>query len=160
MLSFKGYDADHVGFRTQASRGGPNFWPRVNGVVDVRATATRHSDPCPRFGGDGVCVALTGSGAASGGHSLASGVLLVGWRPEHELARGDGKVRVSRAKVLARLPLADLLASGANLREANLQGADLRWADLREANLRWADLRGANLREANLRGADLHGVRS
>jgi hypothetical protein len=56
----------------------------------------------------------------------------------------------------ANLRGADL--RGANLGDANLRGADLRGADLRGANLRGADLRGANLGDANLRGADLRGA--
>ncbi len=168
MLTFKGYDADHIGFRTQASQGGANFWPRVNGVVDVRATATRHHDPCPTREGDGVCVALTARGAASGGHSLATGILLVGWYPEDEMARNTDKVRVARAKVLARIPITDFVRCGANLtgadlRRANLRGANLAGADLTGAfvtgaNLRWANLRWANLRWAHLHGADLTGT--
>ena len=65
------------------------------------------------------------------------------------------------------------LASGADLRGANLSGANLRGADLSGANLRSADLSGADLRgaslshanlshadlsDANLRGADLIGA--
>jgi hypothetical protein len=45
------------------------------------------------------------------------------------------------------------VASGANLRDANLSGANLR-----DANLRWANLGGANLSGANLGGADLSGA--
>ena len=53
----------------------------------------------------------------------------------------------------ADLRWADL--SGANLSEANLRWADLSWANLSRANLSRADLSWANLSEANLRGANL-----
>ncbi len=162
-----GYPESCIGFRSQSSRGGDDFWPAPGGVVESPA-ATRHNDTCPRFAGDGVCVARTVRGFQSGGARLdvSSYVLLVGWHPADLLAGSTDKVRVRRAQVLARLPVLDLLRSGANLRganlrgaslyDANLRGANLRGADLRDANLRGADLRGADLRDANLRGADLH----
>ena len=56
------------------------------------------------------------------------------------------------------ITLALAIASGADLREANLRGADLREADLRGADLREADLYGANLYGANLYGANLYGA--
>ena len=49
--------------------------------------------------------------------------------------------------------LIEAVASGANLR-----GADLWGANLRDANLWGANLRDANLRDANLSGADLSGA--
>ena len=49
----------------------------------------------------------------------------------------------------------EAVASGANLRDANLWGANLRDANLRDANLGGANLRDANLRGANLRDANL-----
>jgi uncharacterized protein YjbI with pentapeptide repeats len=50
------------------------------------------------------------------------------------------------------------LASGADLRDANLNGADLNGAYLNGADLNGADLNGAYLGDANLNGADLGGA--
>jgi uncharacterized protein YjbI with pentapeptide repeats len=70
----------------------------------------------------------------------------------------DAKVLYECEADSIREALLKAVASGADLRGANLSGADLRGADLREADLREADLRGANLREANLRWANLSGA--
>ena len=51
-----------------------------------------------------------------------------------------------------------LVAPGADLRDADLTGADLRDADLTGADLRGADLRGADLTGANLTWANLGGA--
>jgi hypothetical protein len=56
------------------------------------------------------------------------------------------------------ITLALAIASGADLRGADLYGADLRGADLYGADLRGAELYGADLYGANLRGADLYGA--
>jgi hypothetical protein len=48
-----------------------------------------------------------------------------------------------------------MVASGADLRKANLTSADLRRANLTSANLSGANLTGADLRKANFTGVNL-----
>ena len=69
-----------------------------------------------------------------------------------------GNVIFESAVETVQMLLIAALASGANLRGADLCGANLRGADLRGANLYGADLRGANLYGADLYGADLRGA--
>ncbi len=128
-------------------------------------------DPCPRFIGDGLCLAKTWRGAASGSIPAIT-CLLVEFDPGDVLGEDDDKVRVSRCRVVDVFDGPALIRDGwcrradlghANLRHANLRGADLGGADLRGADLGGADLgdanlRGANLGDANLRGADLRGA--
>ena len=145
---------DHIGFRTLQS-GVPGYWPS-RGWVEAGGEP---GGACPSYSGDGACIALTMHGAASGGHSLAHGVLIVGWRDADVLGAEEHKIRVRRAFVLGAATFRDALAAfGANLRRANLRGANLRGADLYEANLYGANLGGANLGGADLRGADLGGA--
>ena len=148
----------------------PGQWADAGGPI------LDHNDACPRQAGDGLCVAKTWRGAASGGIP-ATTVLLVGYDQIDVYGEDDHKVRVGAMLVLdvvdvaamarrghlrsanlggANLGGADL--RGANLGGANLGGANLRGADLRGANLRSADLGSANLRGANLGGADLRGA--
>jgi len=148
---------DHIGFRTLQSRV-PGFWP---GRGWVRAPEGTPGGPCPHHVGDGVCVATTAAGAASGGHSLAGGVLIVGWRNDDVLGLEPGKVRVRAAYVLGTLTLRDWLTDASvqsDLSEADLTGADLSEASLTGADLTRADLTGANLTRASLTGADLTGA--
>ena len=123
-------------------------------------------DPCPRFIGDGLCLAKTWRGAASGSIPAIT-CLLVEFDPGDVLGEDDDKVRVSRCRVVDVFDGPALIRDGwcrradlghANLRHANLRGADLGHADLRGANLGDANLRGADLRGANLRGANLGGA--
>jgi len=58
-----------------------------------------------------------------------------------------GNVIFESAVETVQMLLIAALASGADLRGANLCGADLRGANLRGADLRGANLRGANLQE-------------
>ena len=120
-------------------------------------------DPCPRFIGDGLCLAKTWRGAASGSIPAIT-CLLVEFDPGDVLGEDDDKVRVSRCRVVDVFDGPALIRDGwcrradlghANLRHANLRDADLRGADLGHANLRHANLRGANLRVADLGDADL-----
>ena len=147
-------------------------WPGNEAVAPLPdgAEFTR-GNPFPRFEGDGLCLAKTWRGAASGGITAIT-CLLVEFDQSDVLGEDDHKIRVSRCRVLdvfdgpalirdgwcldADLGGADL--GGANLGYADLWGADLRGADLRDANLRGADLGGADLRDADLRGADLWGA--
>jgi hypothetical protein len=150
---------DRIGFRTLQSCV-PGYWPSRGWVQ----AGGEPGGACPSYGGDGACIALTPQGAASGGHSLAHGVLIVGWRDADVLGAEEHKIRVRRAFVLGAVTFRDALSAfGASLRGADLYGADLHGADLHGADLRRsallrADLHGANLRGANLRGANLRGA--
>ena len=110
-------------------------------------------DPCPQFDGDGLCVAMTWRGAASGGISAAT-CLIVEWDDEHVLGSDENKVRVSQCRVVEVLDV-PLLARAGYLQDADLRGAFLGHAILRDANLQDANLRDANLRDVNLQDADL-----
>ena len=108
-------------------------------------------DPCPRFIGDGLCLAKTWRGAASGSIPAIT-CLLVEFDPGDVLGEDDDKVRVSRCRVVDVFDGPALIRDGW-CRRADLGHANLRHANLRDANLRGANLGGANLGDANLRGA-------
>jgi hypothetical protein len=140
----------------------PGNWAHPN-PCDREMT---NGNACPQFDGDGLCLAKTWAGAASGGIPAAV-ALLCHFDPADVLGEDDDKIRVRKALVVdvydpQRLirdgwcPRADL--SGANLYGANLHGANLHGADLHGANLHGADLYGANLHGADLYGADLSGA--
>ena len=123
-------------------------------------------DPCPRFIGDGLCLAKTWRGAASGSIPAIT-CLLVEFDPGDVLGEDDDKVRVSRCRVVDVFDGPALIRDGwcrdadlggADLGGANLGGADLGGANLGDANLGDADLRGADLGGADLWGADLGGA--
>ncbi len=118
-------------------------------------------DPCPQFVGDGLCLAKTWRGAASG-NIPAITCLLVEFDEADVLVEDDDKVRVTRCRVVdlfdAPALIRDGWCAGANLGGANLGGANLWGANLWGANLGDANLRGANLRGANLWGANLGGA--
>ncbi len=115
-------------------------------------------NPCPGFVGDGLCLAKTWAGAASGGIPAIT-CLEVTYKPEHVLGEDGDKVRVSECRVVEVFDAAGLIRDGwmarANLTGANLSGADLTRADLTGAYLTGAYLYGADLTGANLTGADL-----
>ena len=156
----------------RSSRGFRWPWPGNEAVAPLPAGREfTHGDPCPQFEGDGLCLAKTWQGAASGG-TPAITCLLVEFDDGDVLGEDDDKLRVSRCRVVdvfdAPALIRDGWCAGADLWDANLRGANLRGAnlcganlcganlcgaDLRGANLCGADLRGANLRDANLRGA-------
>jgi hypothetical protein len=128
---------------------------------------TDNTGPCPSREGDGLSVALTYAGMASGGMPART-VLLLAIKDRHVLGSDSDKLRVRSALVVALLDgerlardhlyRANLYSAnlrGANLRGANLRGADLRGADLDGADLAAANLAAANLAAANLGGADL-----
>ena len=170
-----GFRAVHPDFR---SRNG-YVWPFPGQTAHASGPFSPANDGgCPSYDGDGICLATTAQGAASGGIPLIT-VLVCSYRPADLLgSESDGsKIRVRSAEVLSvhdfpatlrtgsgaagsdRLPsksdLSYAYLSGADLRGANLYGADLRNADLSYADLSGADLSGADLSSANLRGADL-----
>ena len=127
----------HVGFRAvhgdfTSSNG--YRWPFPGNTAHAPLPEGREftkGDPCPQFPGDGLCVATTWRGAASGGIPALT-CLVVEWDDEHVLGADGDKVRVSEARVVEVLDV-PLLARGGYLRGANLRGADLREANLGEA---------------------------
>ncbi len=127
---------------------------------------------CPQQVGDGLCVATSWRGMASGGIP-ASTLLLVAYRSSEVLdaSERDVKLLLPRVAVVALVDGARLLNEegrradlrganlrGMDLRGADLEGADLQGADLQRANLQSANLRDAYLQRANLQGADLRGA--
>ena len=108
--------------------------PGQTAVCDPNALVPTNRDACPSQEGDGLCVATSWRGMASGGIP-ASTMLLVAYASSEALG-GDtenGKLRLPRVAVVAVVDGLRLLReSGAG---ANLFGADLRGADLRGANL-------------------------
>jgi hypothetical protein len=80
-------------------------------------------DPCPSFAGDGLCIAKTWAGAASGGITAITGLALT-YRAKDVIGEDVNKLRVSRCCVVAVLDLHRLIR-GANLYDANLSGANL-----------------------------------
>ena len=120
-----------------------------------------HGDPCPQFVGDGLCLAKTWRGAASGGIPAIT-CLLVTYDPADVLGEDVDKVRVSRCRVVDVFDAPALIragwCTGANLSGAHLYGANLSGANLYGANLYGANLYGADLYGADLYGADLSGA--
>ena len=129
-------------------------WPFPGGIAecDPKKIDAESASACPRHEGDGLCVATSWRGMASGGLPART-LLLVAYGADEVLGRDDteGKLRCPRVAVVA-------LADGERLLREAGSGADLRGADLSGANLRGADLSGANLRGANLSRADLRGA--
>ena len=123
-------------------------------------------DPCPQFVGDGLCLAKTWRGAASGGIPAIT-CLLVEFDDGDVLGEDDDKVRVSSCRVVDVFDAPALLRdgwgkgaylTGADLTRADLTGATLYGATLYGANLTRADLTGAYLSRADLTGATLSGA--
>ena len=93
-------------------------------------------EPCPRFEGDGLCLAKTWRGAASGGIPAIT-CLLVEFEQADVLCEDDDKIRVSRCRVVDVFDGPALIRGGwclgADLRGANLGGAFAnkftRWPD-------------------------------
>ena len=120
-------------------------------------------DPCPQFAGDGLCLARTWRGAASGDIPAITG-LICGYLPEDILAKDVDKLRVRRAFVFEIVDIQRVIRHGhmagadmfrADLRYGNLQGANLRGTCLADANLTSANLAHTDLRDARLTGAGL-----
>ena len=151
----EGYDSwgvKSVGFDGRTKFGFE--WPEP-GQETGRYELLDHDSSCPRMKGDGLCVATTWAGMASGGYR-AFCLLVVAYRSSEARSDEPGKLRVPQVAVVARVDGEGFV--GAQCRYADLQDADLRDANLRYANLRYADLQGANLQGANLRYANLRGA--
>ncbi len=136
-------------------------WPFPGNWAECDGPCIKSDNPCPSRMGDGVCVATSYRGMASGGIPALTLLLCVFESAAALSPLAADKIRVPRAYVVDVIDGARLLREhgrDADLRDADLQGANLRGADLRGANLWCADLRGANLRGANLRDANLRGA--
>ena len=144
-----GWRAVHPDLR---SRGGFRY-PFPGQWADAGGPILDHDDACPRAAGDGLCVAKTWRGAASGGIP-ATTVLLVGYDQADVYGEDDHKVRVGAMLVLGVVDVAAMARRG-HLRYADLGGANLWGANLGDANLWGANLRYANLGDADLGGANL-----
>ena len=90
----------------------PGQWADAGGPI------LGHTDACPRAAGDGLCVAKTWRGAASGGIP-ATTVLLVGYDQADVYGEDADKVRVGAMLVLDVIDVAVLA------RQGRLAGADL-----------------------------------
>ena len=123
-------------------------WPTSGWVaVDPEGIDQENTSPYPSRQGDGVCVARSWKGMASGG--IPAGLLLlVAYSRADVLGEGFHKTRVSRACVVEALDGASVLAPG-----DDLSGADLSGVYLTGANLTGADLSGAYLIGTYLIGA-------
>ena len=116
-------------------------WPYPGGTAECDpAQISRSNDgACPGRPGDGLCVATTWLGMASGGIPART-LLLVAYASGEVLGRDDieGKLRLPRVHVAALVDGDRLLREegrGANLYGANLTGADLYGADLYGARM-------------------------
>ena len=142
-------------------------WPFPGGVAHAQDVDPTNTDACPGRPGDGLCVATTWQGMASGGIPART-LLLVAYRGAEILGRDEeeGKLRCRDVAVVAVVDGERLLReagaganlTGANLGWANLGRANLSGANLTGANLGWANLYGAHLYRAHLGGADLSGA--
>ena len=135
-------------------------WPYPGRWAEATDPDPAHTGACPSRPGDGLCVAWTWAGMASGGIPART-LLLVAYAAGDVLGSGAGKARVRRVHVVDMVDGEALLrraGRGADLGGADLSGAYLSGANLGRAYLGWADLRGADLSGANLRGADLSGA--
>jgi len=151
----------------RSSRGYRWPWPGNEAVAPLpEGKEFTRGGPCPEFPGDGLCLAKTWRGAASGSIPAIT-CLLVEFDPADVLGEDDDKLRVARCRVVDVFDAPGLIRDGwccnanlggADLRGANLGGADLWGADLGGADLWGADLRGADLGGADLGGADLRGA--
>jgi hypothetical protein len=98
-------------------------WPFPGGVATAPGPILDHRGSCPRAVGDGLCVATTARGMASG-RIPANAVLITAHRSADVVGNSDpGKLRLSQVLVvdLVWLTRADL--AGANLTRANLTRA-------------------------------------
>jgi hypothetical protein len=134
----------------------PGRWAKATPPVRGKFST---GEACPTFKGDGLCLAKTWAGAASGGIPAHS-PLVCGYLPSDLLGEDAYKLRVKRALVVEVVDAYRLVrtAGGADLGGADLRGADLVGAYLGGADLGGANLRGAYLGGANLGGADLRGA--
>ena len=155
-------------------------WPQPGGVAecDPAEIVVGSDGPCPSAYGDGLCVGLNWDAMASGGFPART-LLLVAYATKDILGRGDGKVRVSKAAVVAIVDGERLLAEhskmqdltgaslegmkfnfsrmyGITLTSANIQRASFREAYLEDANFKWAEANHADFSHACMRGANFY----
>ena len=119
--------------------------------------AFTRGNPCPEFVGDGLCLAKTWRGAASGSIPAIT-CLLVEFNDGDVLGEDGDKVRVSRCRVVDVFDgpalIRDDWCRGADLRGANLRGASLLETKIGDANVQGADLRGAAIRDVDFSRAN------
>ena len=155
-------------------------WPQPGGIAecDPAKIFVGSDGPCPSAYGDGLCVGLNWDAMASGGFPART-LLLVAYATKDILGQGDGKVRVSKAAVVAIVDGERLLnehsktqdLSGASLEgmkfnfslmcgitltSANISRASFRMACLEDANLKWAEANRADFSHAFMRGANFY----
>lgn len=141
-----------------------NFrWAMPGGVnVSNDHLVADNRKACPKVPGDGLCVATTWRGMASGGIPART-LLLVAYREADVVGRDEpaGKLRIGAEVATVALIDGERFlrehGKGLDLQYANLQYANLQGAYLQGAGLRGAKLQGAKLQGANLRGANLQG---
>jgi hypothetical protein len=121
---------DTWGFKSVRPDGrtrGDFTWPLAAKWVEASGPFLDHRSECPRAEGDGLCVATTYAGMASGGIPART-MLLTAHSSADVLGEAPGKLRVRRVRVVAVLDGERVLrehGSGANLSGANLSGANL-----------------------------------
>ena len=155
-------------------------WPQPGGIAecDPAKIVVGSDGPCPSEYGDGLCVGLNWDAMASGGFPART-LLLVAYATKDILGQGDGKVRVSKAAVVAIVDGERLLnehsktqdLSGASLEgmkfnfsrmcgitltSANISRASFRMACLEDADLKWAEANRADFSHAFMRGANFY----
>jgi hypothetical protein len=127
-------------------------WPYPGSVAEATDVDESWTGNCPSRPGDGLCVATTWAGMASGGIPART-LLLVATHSGDVLGSAAGKSRHRRVAVVALVDGERLLREAGN--GADLGGADLSGADLRGAYLRGAYLGGAYRQSLIERGAIL-----
>ena len=155
-------------------------WPQPGGIAecDPAEIFVGSDGPCPSAYGDGLCVGLNWDAMASGGFPART-LLLVAYATKDILGQGSGKVRVSKAAVVAIVDGERLLAEHSNtqdlsgallegmmfnfssmcgitLTSANISRASFRITCLEDANLQWAQANRADFSYAFMRGANFY----
>ncbi len=134
------FRAVHPDFRSSCGF----VWPFPGGEAVAAGPFTDHEGGCPQSAGDGICLAHTWAGVASGG--IPAFTVLVCEYDAADLLGFEGgtvevpeKVRVKRARVLRAVDFPATLRGDVRRDDA------LPYADLSRADLYGADLTGANL---------------
>ena len=155
-------------------------WPQPGGIAecDPAKIIVGSDGPCPSAYGDGLCVGLNWDAMASGGFPART-LLLVAFATKDILGDGSGKVRVSKAAVVAIVDGERLLNEhsktqdlsgallegmmfnfslmcGITLTSANISHASFHMARLEGANLKWAIANHADFSHAFMRGANFY----